>query len=286
VPLGRWLWVSFLLLGSLQAQNLSGLNLARPAQLSALPAIDVNRLSFDGEPAPPLPDSPDASSSRPDEKRHGVGNYASRILHDLGGIYSAPFRPRNFKWDLLVLVPTGVLIAEDRHIENQLPSRNLQRFSTISNITIATTASGLAATWIYGLKTGDSHAAELGYMEIEALIDTFFVYTPAQFILGRQRPGEGNGHGDFFRHHSMNTSFPAGHAMFTWTMATVAAHEYPKTWVKILAYGAALTVTTTRFVGRDHWAGDTFAGAALGYFIGSHVFHTRCDPNLDAGCSR
>ena len=254
------------------------------------PSIDLEGLSFpiSVTSAPPaLPDSPDASPASIESDQPGlVRRGARRILQDQKSLYLAPFKPSNFKWDVLVLVPTGVLLAGDHHIERHLPGGNLNFYSTISNVTIGTTAAGLAATWIYGLKTDDSHAVELGNMEIEALVDTFFIYTPMQFIAGRQRPGEGNGHGDFLRHHMINTSFPAGHAMFTWTMASVAAHEYPKTWVKFLAYGAALTVTTTRFMGRDHWASDTFAGAAIGYFIGSHVFHTRCDPELDVGCHR
>ena len=292
MPLKRCLWISIVVANCsavMQAQSLSNLNVAdatvRPTQ-GLLPALDINRLSFNGT-AAGAPDNPDNSQAAIEEERHGtVAHYTLRILHDQKSIYVAPFRPPNWKWDALVLVPTGILLAEDRHIQAHLPGGNLNRYSVISNVTIGTTAGALAATWIYGLKTKDSHAAELGYMEIESLIDTFLVYAPMQFIAGRQRPGEGNGHGDFLKHHAMNTSFPAGHAMFTWNMASVAAHEYPKTWVKILAYGAALTVTTTRFVGRDHWASDTFAGAALGYFIGSHVFHTRCDPELDKGCSR
>ena len=31
-----------------------------------------------------------------------------------------------------------------------------------------------------------------------------------QLILGRQRPDEGNGHGNFFKHHAVNTAFPGG----------------------------------------------------------------------------
>ena len=269
----------------------SGLNVAWAGARrmhSGLPAFDVSGLKFTAVSSVALPEAPaGGSETYPSDKGNPTpGGYALRILHDQKSLYAAPFKPANLKWDALVLIPTGILIAEDRHIERQLPTGNLGKYSTISNIVIGSTAGGLAATWLYGLKSGDSHAAELGYMEIESLIDTLFVYAPMQFTLGRQRPGEGNGNGDFWRHHSLNTSFPAGHAMFTWNMASVAAHEYPKTWVKLLAYGAALTVTTSRFVGRDHWAGDTFAGAALGYFIGSHVFHTRCDPELDKGCTR
>jgi len=74
----------------------------------------------------------------------------------------------------------------------------------------------------------------------------------------------------FWQHHSVNTSFPGGHSMFTFAMATVVSHEYPQKWVQALAYSAATIVTVTRFMARDHWSSDMFAGAVLGIGIGAH----------------
>ena len=74
--------------------------------------------------------------------------------------------------------------------------------------------------------------------------------------------------------------------MFTWAMATVVAQEYPKPWVQVLNYTAAFTVTTTRFLARDHWASDMWVGTALGIAIGTHEFHAHCDPELSASCKR
>jgi PAP2 superfamily protein len=50
-------------------------------------------------------------------------------------------------------------------------------------------------------------------------------------------------------------------------------HEYPKTWVKLLAYGAATIVVAGRLLAHDHWASDELVGVSLGYFIDSHIFH-------------
>lgn len=107
-----------------------------------------------------------------------------------------------------------------------------------------------------------------------------------QFAAGRERPEEGTGNGRFWIHGGFNTSFPAGHPMFTWTMASVVAHEYPRTWVKVLAYGAASSVSVGRFLGREHFASDIFVGSILGYLIGAHIFHARCEPGLSEGCHR
>jgi membrane-associated phospholipid phosphatase len=103
-------------------------------------------------------------------------------------------------------------------------------------------------------------------------------------IAGREGPGEGTGNGRFWQKHSIDGSFPGGHAMFVWTMATVVAHENPRWWVRVLLYGAAATVSVTRFTAHDHFASDTFVGTALGYFIGRHIFHAHCNPDFSEAC--
>ena len=209
---------------------------------------------------------------------------AKRGLEDQKRLYATPFKPSNFKWDALVLVGTGLFIATDRRIERHLPDGHFQTYQNSSNAAIAGLATSLAGLWVYGIKTDNLHAKETGELELEALTNTFLIYAPMQFIAGRQRPGEGNGNGDFWRHHGLNTSFPGGHAMFTWSMATVVAHEYPKPWVKALAYGAALTVTASRFLARDHWSSDMFVGSALGFAIGTNIFHSHCNPDFSDSC--
>ena len=67
-------------------------------------------------------------------------------------------------------------------------------------------------------------------------------------------------------------------------MASVVAHEYPKPWVKALAYGAGAAVVGGRLLGRGHWSSDVFAGAALGYLIGSRVFHLHYNPMFSDAC--
>ncbi len=253
------------------------------ASVAAAPSFDVARFragTFDEDAAA-------GGLAQQSEKHHGlVARAVKRTLEDQKEIYLAPFKPSNFKWDALVLAPTVVFLATDRHIENSLPGGHYQFYQDSSNIAIGGLAASLAGVWLYGIKTDHHHARETGFMELEALTNTFLIYAPMQFIAGRQRPGEGNGHGDFLRHHAINTSFPGGHAMFTWSMATVLAHEYSQPWVRVLAYTAAFTVTTSRFLARDHWASDMWVGSALGIGIGTHVFHAHCDPELSSSCRR
>lgn len=217
---------------------------------------------------------------------HGaVRNAIRRTLEDQKELYLTPFKESNFKWDVLELAGTGGLIAADRHIEKHIGNAHYQFYQDTSNIAIGGLSAALAGVWIYGLKTENHrHARETGFLTLETLVDTFLIYTPMQFVAARQRPGEGNGNGDFWKHHMINTSFPGGHAMFTYAMATVLSHEYSQKWVQVLAYSAASIVTVSRFMARDHWSSDMFIGSALGIGIGAHVFHAHCDPELSDSC--
>ena len=253
-----------------------------PASPTQVP--NLQGLSFPAADSQGTPGQNDAATSSQFENRGLVRRAVHRTLQDQKEIYLAPLQRSNLGWDVLLLAGTGALIATDRRIERHLPGGNVNIYTNVSNVALGGTAGTLAILWGYGLKTHNEHLKETGSLEIEALVNTFLVYAPMQFIAGRQRPGEGNGYGDFGRHHMINTSFPAGHPMFTMAMATVLAHEYPKPWVKILAYGATAAVMTGRLLGRDHWSSDVFVGPALGYLIGSHIFHSRCNPELSEGC--
>ena len=207
-----------------------------------------------------------------------------RTLEDQKELYRAPFKRSNLKWDALVLGGTAALLASDRHIEKHIGTAHFTFYQTTSDVAIAGLAATLGGVWIWGIKGDHQHAKETGALELETLVNTFFIYTPMQLLAARQRPDEGNGNGDFWKHHNINTSFPGGHAMFTFAMATVVSHEYPQKWVQVLAYSAASVVTVTRFMARDHWSSDMFAGAALGIGIGTNIFHAHCNPDLSDSC--
>ena len=250
---------------------------------TATPSFQVTALRMDT-----APEGDEGSAPTHDNgQSHGfTARMLRRGLQDQKELYAAPFKPSNIKWDALVLAGTGALLATDRRIENQLPDGPFQRYQNSSNIALGGLAASAAGLWVYGFRTSNPHAKETGNLELETLTNTFLIYAPMQFIAGRQRPGEGNGNGDFLNHHALNTSFPGGHAMFTWGMATVLAREYPKTWVRVLAYGAAGTVTVSRFMAHDHWSSDMLVGSALGFAIGTHIFHSHCDPELSPSCHR
>jgi membrane-associated phospholipid phosphatase len=51
------------------------------------------------------------------------------------------------------------------------------------------------------------------------------------------------------------------------------AHEYPNWPMRLLMYGAATAVSTTRVTGGAHFPSDVFSGSVIGYGMGTYVAH-------------
>jgi len=227
-------------------------------------------------PDPPLP----SGSGR----AWTVGGILKRFAHDQASIYVAPFERANVKWDVAFILGTTAIVTTDRYTIGIVSRENEQISRNISDVGLYGTGAAAGAIFITGMITDNAHARETGFLTGEALVNAYPVYVALQLIAGRERPDQGAGHGRFFQDHSTNTSFPSGHAMFTWTMAAVIAHEYPRTWVKILAYATATAVSMARYTGREHFLSDVALGGFIGYFIGRHIFKLHCSTEFSERC--
>jgi membrane-associated phospholipid phosphatase len=236
----------------------------------------------EGLPQSPSNGSPSTSSSQP----WTVGRILKRLAHDQGSIYIAPLQRQNFKWDAAFVLGTTALVVTDRHTIGVVSRDNENISRNISDGGLYGTEAAAGAIFFTGLLTDNAHAKETGFLTGEALLNAYPVYIGMQLIAGRERPDQGAGHGRFFQDHSTNTSFPSGHSMFTWTMAAVIAHEYPRTWVKILVYATAASVSVARYSGREHFVSDTALGGFIGYFIGRHIFKMHCSMEFSERCMR
>jgi membrane-associated phospholipid phosphatase len=106
----------------------------------------------------------------------------------------------------------------------------------------------------------------------------------------RERPLEGDGSGRFWKGSgpwASGGSFPSGHSIQIWTVASVIAHEYPHPWiVPAASYSVASAVMAARFTERQHFASDVVAGAAIGWFIGDYVYRNHHNRSLDSPRSK
>jgi membrane-associated phospholipid phosphatase len=138
----------------------------------------------------------------------------------------------------------------------------------------------------YFLGTGEheERLRETGLIGFEALLDATIVGEAVKIAADRARPLEGNGKGRFedSPNGRWSSGFPSGHAISSWAMASVVAHQYPHPLIiPILAYGLATTVVVSRVGARQHFPGDVVAGSAMGWFIGDYVYGRRHNGELD-----
>src|SRR5215469_13740885 len=208
-----------------------------------------------------------------------TGELVKGFADDQVHIFKSPVRdvaqkPANTRF-LVPFAIAGALIPVDRHIEPTPSTGTVNAARTISDVGLIGTAATVGGLYIYGLKKHDEHAHEAGFLGTESFANSFVIKELVNVISGRLRPNEGNGHGDFFVNHSFDSSFPSGHAMLTWSMATVLADEYPSTKSRIFWYAVGSTVAATRVVGQKHFTSDVIVGSAAGYLIGRYVFHAR-----------
>ena len=198
----------------------------------------------------------------------------SRLLGDQVAIYEAPFKARGSdRWWFVPFVVAGALIPADRHVSAELPRNHLTVSRRISDVGYYGAEAALGGFLFHGLLVHNQHSKETAYLGGEAFLNSGIVLLITQVVAARQRPLVGNGHGRFFEDHSFSTSFPSGHSMFTWSTASVVAHEYPRPAMKILWYGIAATVSITRVTGQKHFPSDVLVGGTMGYLIALNIFH-------------
>jgi membrane-associated phospholipid phosphatase len=206
--------------------------------------------------------------------------FVKNLLLDQKDIWASPFHMKrsDAKWWLLFGAATGALIATDHWTSRQLPNTNDQaRISgRVSNLGAAYAVAPLtAAFYVGGVLTDNAKARETGLLGAQALVDELVLFEVLKLATQRQRPLDGGGHGQFFHG---GDSFPSGHTMAGFALASVIAHEYRnKKVVPVIAYGLATLVGAARFSARKHFASDVVAAGAMGWFVGTYVYETSQD---------
>jgi hypothetical protein len=223
-------------------------------------------------------------------------SYVSRFLKDDLEMWMAPFN-LDLKGSLIfgaVLVGTGILIANDEAIYSNVKLYQ-NSHSWVGKVSPKATLlgewgidCGIAGLFLLGgLAFKDKKASDTGLMALETLLHTGFLVQVFKHLAGRQRPSvdEGRdywyGPGAFFNRYNEGyfaryDSFPSGHTISAWGLATVIAENYDDHfWVPLACYGLATAVGLSRLTEDAHWFSDVFVGAVLGYAIGKMVVHNR-----------
>ena len=179
---------------------------------------------------------------------------------------------------------TAGLVALDERNMNYF--RRTQTFSGFNRVfSGSNTSLGMeafpAAFYIIGLARKDSYAQHTVLLAGEAVLDSEILTTVMKDVDRRFRPASIPPNGEFSQSWFKEThgsylggigSFPSGHTIAAFSIATVFANRYPKPrWHVWLAYGLASLVGFSRVSLQSHFPSDVFAGAALGYAIAHYV---------------
>ena len=220
-------------------------------------------------PASPSP-TPSASSSPTLESK-----FFKNILRDQKAIWTSPFHlhGHDARWLAPLGLGTAALIATDRRTGDKIGEFHDQ-LDVSRYVSYAGSYYGVGSValtfYLVGRAKHDERARETGLLGAEALIDSAIVVTVLKEISQRRRPLAAKGRGDFFKGGS---SFPSGHAIESWALATVIANEYhDHRLVQVGAYGIATAISLSRFTGREHYLSDLLVGSAMGYGIGRYVY--------------
>ena len=235
---------------------------------------------------PPTAAPPAESASVQDFTDHSMS--VKKVFLNLPGdqrdIWTSParFHPHDLTWLLPLGVGTGGLLYSDRHsmLREQSNAQAISRSNTVANAGLGAMLAVPAFLYVVGSYQGRPRWRETGLLSAEAVINSLGVNEALKAALGRQRPTATDGLGDFFQGAS-NASFPSGHSMLAWTVASVIAHEYPGPLTQALVYGGAAAVSIARVTGRQHFPADVVVGSFAGWLIGRQVYRAHHDPDLD-----
>ena len=222
---------------------------------------------------------PCSSDTRPDNTLKGV---AKRLPADQWSLWTAPTRIqiKHLKLGIPFAGLTTVALASDVAAARNVPTDPtfVNRARRVSDAGLALTAGAAGGLFLVGKLKHNDHAAEAGLLSGEAALNTWAISSATQYALGRERPGEGSGRGQFF---DGGDSFPSNHAAVTWSIASVLAHEYPGWGTKLLAYGTATAVSFGRVYGRKHFPSDVLVGSGLGWLVGREIYRKHHNSELD-----
>jgi membrane-associated phospholipid phosphatase len=184
------------------------------------------------------------------------------------------------------LIPTAAILGTTAGLVALDPTEasyfhrtsTFQQFNNVfsGNATAIGTVVAPASLYVLGLVRKDAKMQRTALLAGEAVADAEVVTTFLKDATKRVRPAaippSGNYSDSWFESSGSllrgNGSFPSGHTIAAFSVATVIARRYGNhRWVPYVAYGSAALVGFSRLSLSAHFLSDVFMGGALGYSI-------------------
>jgi membrane-associated phospholipid phosphatase len=233
----------------------------------------------------------DAGPGAAAEKLISPNMMLQRIATDQKRVWMFPVeaaRGKGWKPALAVIGVTAGLVAldpTDTPLFQRVSYQQNPAVHGISHVLSGTTTGLFIAAvpisfYIAGLVGKDSYATNTALLAGEAVVNAEIVTIAFKDLDRRMRPSEVAPNGDFSdtwlrtKNRSIGGfgSFPSGHTVAAFSVATVFAERYRNhRWAPWVAYGLASVVGLSRLNAQAHFPSDIFFGAALGFSISHFV---------------
>jgi membrane-associated phospholipid phosphatase len=220
-----------------------------------------------------------------DDRDVSLKKIVPNILEDQKVIWTFPAKlthRQDLIWPTLAFAVTGTALA----VVADPPTANYFRNTTAfggfnsglsSTATSAVIVAAPVALFGVGLIRKDSKMTKTALLAGEAVVDAEILTEVLKPAISRWRPSTLAPNANFSdtfaeggnRFSAAHNSFPSGHAIAAFSVATVVARRYGRghRWVPIVAYAGAATIAFSRLTLSAHYPADVFVGAGLGYVI-------------------
>ena len=213
-------------------------------------------------------------------------NYFKSYFSDSKDVITAPFRWNKKQWLLAsgVAGTTVILFTQDKEIHNFFQQNRTDFTDDASKYFFDPFGQGyyslplLGVLYLKGIIKDDIRAETTALNGVKAYIISRVFAQLIKQVTHRHRPCQDeisdpwNWDGpiadiDY-------TSFPSGHSISVFSVATVLSSAYKdKKWIPILSYSLATLNGLARLNDNKHWASDVFMGAVLGIAVGKLIYN-------------
>jgi len=194
-------------------------------------------------------------------------------------------RGKHVKSTAVIIGATVGLVALDGYSARYF-QRKRSQYDKGFNKVFSSPNTGMSTVYVplglygIGLIRRDKYAQRTFLLAGQAVLDSEILTSVMKNITRRKNPADIPPGGDFgatwFRKRTRGYlggigSFPSGHTIAAFSVASVYAERYPGRWQKVLAYGLASVVGFSRVSLESHYVSEVALGAVLGKIFAHYV---------------
>ncbi len=226
------------------------------------------------------------SSAFSEPEVHLNKNYIKSYFSDSKDVITAPFKWNKKQWLIAsgVAGTTVILFTQDKKIQNFFQKNRTDFTDDASKYFFDPLGKGyyslplLGVLYLKGIFKDDIRAETTALNGVKAFIISGVLAQVIKQVTHRHRPYQDEIPDPWNWDGPISdidyTSFPSGHSVSGFAIASVLASAYKdKKWVPILSYSLATLNGLSRMTDNKHWASDIFMGAVLGIAVGKLVYN-------------